>query len=458
MERPVSSQGSQLYPLDPRSYSRAVASLASICRAPRLSRDHLRALQSQRLRAIVRHACRRVPHIQRRFGEAGIDPRAVRSMDDLRSLPIINKADLVQHEATEITAAGVDLGRCLAPTTSGSTGVPLTVYWDWPAAVIFLAVSARAHHLFGCRLRDRFLSVGLRSYPDDLLLQRLGLARVKRLPVSAGPEQIFAVLNRLKPDVLATFPSVLKSLLHAVPPVTPGHRPRIIVTSGEYLEDQTSAATEALLGSRPFQLYASWEMGRIGNQCQEGCGIHINEDLFIAELLPAAKIHGPDCRRLILTNLFNRVMPFIRYDQGDLVQIVPGPCPCGSPFQRIKILHARQSDVIRLPDGGVISVLNVAGILVEIPALRQFKCIQESATRLTLEIVFDPALTGASEARVIQQIVTRMQAVHRGMICRVNRVRHIDPDPSGKTMRFESRIGSGHARALGSDVSRAPTK
>ena len=402
-----------------------------------MPRRRLLALQEAKLRRLIRSAYRNVPYYRDLLTKSGLKPDDIRTLDDLSRIPISTKADLARLPPDTLIARETDRRGCLPITTSGSTGEPLTILWDDSALLTFYGTSARAHRILGGRLRDRILSIGPQYYPDNLLIQRLGIGRVRLVSPFKTAAELLRLHNDYRPDILLCYPSVLKCLSHACQSQRiKAHKPRLLLTSGEFLDDHTAERAESFFGKRPFQFYGSWEMGRIANQCQSGEGLHINEDICIAEFLPVDPGMAGDCHRLILTNLYNFTMPFIRYDQGDLVGILQDSCPCGQTFQRIKLLEARASEVIHLPDGSKVSALRFTGLIFGLPGVSQFKYVQERLDSLLVQIVE----TEDYSHTAVLKLVSKIQGFLPGVAIRVETVSRITPNPAGKIVQFESRV------------------
>jgi phenylacetate-coenzyme A ligase PaaK-like adenylate-forming protein len=126
---------------------------------------------------------------------------------------------------------------------------------------------------------------------------------------------------------------------------------------------------------RPFDFYATTE-GLYGTVCREG-SMHLFDDLCVVENVdddgrPVAP--GEVGSRLLVTNLFNRVQPLIRFEVTDLVSIEPEPCPCGRSLMRLRSLEGRAEEVLRL--GGVtVHPLQFALVTAD-PDVREFQVVQ----------------------------------------------------------------------------------
>lgn len=406
-----------------------------------LSAEQLRTLQNRRLQSIVSHVYDKVPYYRRLLDREGIKPDTVLAVGDLQKIPITTKADLRNLSVEEITSRDADLRQCYRKNTSGSTGIPMTVFWDNYFLMVFYSTCVRTHRALRSGFTDKFMCIGPNFYPENLLIQRLGLCRVKTFSPFLGPQEHLRLINSYRPDVLFCYPSVISSLTRFV---NNGwhekvHSPRLVVTSSELLDNQTRASAAELFGSVPAQFYGSCEVGRIGSECSHRDGIHIHEDLFVPEFLPAGEMNGQQYYRLVLTCLYNYTMPFLRYDQGDLVSIIPEACKCGRSFVRIQMLTARLIDTLSLPDGTIISALHLTGIIQDMPGINQFKIIQKSPEQLVIQIIKGDGYSESAADDVLKQIRSLLPGV-RPLIEIVN---VIERDPSGKCRPFQSMAGTG---------------
>ena len=118
---------------------------------------------------------------------------------------------------------------------------------------------------------------------------------------------------------------------------------------------------------------------------------------------------GQPSRTVLVTNLANRVQPFLRYDLGDSITILASPCPCGSLLPTIRV-EGRQDEILRFetPDGKGITLLPMAlsTVVEETPGVRRFQIIQ--TTPSTLHIRLEEA-SGADETQVWALVASRLR-------------------------------------------------
>ena len=195
-------------------------------RVPYLEPDRIAALRDARVRAAVGHAATFVPYYRGLFNREGLDPREIRTADDLARLPLVTKADLQQDPASFVSEhraarAGIRL------RTSGSTGMPLDVWHDRESLLANIAFAERERELearlAGSRLGYRVLELGHRSTPGipiDAFYSRETLRPFRpalaRMLVSEPLECVVDALNRLRPDVVRGYGTYLEALFRKI--------------------------------------------------------------------------------------------------------------------------------------------------------------------------------------------------------------------------------------------------
>jgi phenylacetate-coenzyme A ligase PaaK-like adenylate-forming protein len=249
-----------------------------------------------------------------------------------------------------------------------------------------------------------------------MLLERFDSAGilVRLIPERLGPKQLIdnrqdlaAVvrqLNEFQPTLLSSFPYTLRLLAEEARAGRLKIAPRRITSSGDVLTASDRAAVEAAFGVKIYDYYCSTEASYLAWECDAHDGLHLNADFNIVESVDASNVSVPDGRlgaKVLVTNLSNRVMPLIRYEISDQVEIIPpGPlCRCGSTLPRIRTVAGRMEQVISLPGarGGTVPLIpeQIDHYLGRLPA--NYQVIQETAARLTLNFVAQP---GAEEGQL----------------------------------------------------------
>jgi phenylacetate-CoA ligase len=327
----------------------------------------MRKHQSSAVDALVRHVVERSPFYRARFaGLIGDGPV------ELAALPTLDKATLMGNlddalcdprlRGRDLHARLLDedplLGEHRVMASSGSTGTPsLYVYSraDWTG---LLALFFRYGELCGIRPhlpRLRVAAIGAPSLAS--MTQRvsqsvdIGLHRVLRLSVTDPLPRLVEALNAFAPEALNAYPSIAGLLGDEQLSGRLRISPRIVSTSSELCTAETTERIERAFGVRPFNMYATSE-GLWGVDCDHHAGIHLFDDWCVVENVDRTGRPVPDGEpgeRLLVTNLFNRTLPLIRFEVSDVVAIDPRRCECGRTLPRLHAVQGRLDEVIHLP-------------------------------------------------------------------------------------------------------------
>ena len=333
--------------------------------------DRLAAHRARQLRELVRIAAGRSPWYRKRLTGVDID-----RLDEttLTQLPVLTKAELMEHYDDIVTdrhlsRAGIDqhlstietgsylFGRYTALTSGGSSGQRGVFVYGWDAWAIFWLTCYRA------ALRAASSYPGLTGRPAVMASvtaahfshATAAMARTftsprmttARFPVTLPTEEIVAALNEVQPDFMTVYPSVLYALAHEAAAGRLRIAPRRIQACAEPLLPEIRAAAEQAWEVKVINSYGTSEGGGTAVGCDRG-STHISEDQLITEPVDLAGRPVPPGERaakIYLTNLYNPVLPLIRYEITDEITVLPGPCPCGSAHRRIVDIQGRLDDV-----------------------------------------------------------------------------------------------------------------
>jgi phenylacetate-CoA ligase len=174
-----------------------------------------------------------------------------------------------------------------------------------------------------------------------------------------------------------------------------GISPRIIFTGGEVVTQESRIIAKKTFGVEPFETYGSVEFGDLAFECNEHCGLHIITDSVLIEFVDEAGeyVSPGEQGEIIVTGLWNYVMPLIRYKIGDLGIPADEKCSCGRSWPLIKSLQGRSNDYLVLRDGRKISYLYLQRVVFHkilrenIFAMSQYQIIQDRIDRIILKIV-----------------------------------------------------------------------
>ena len=154
-----------------------------------------------------------------------------------------------------------------------------------------------------------------------------------------------------------------------------------------------------------FDLYCTREHGCVAFECRKHDGLHIDTGSVFVEITRNGKRVAPgETGEITITDLANYGMPFIRSRTGDLGALTTRPCPCGLPFPLLAGLDGRAIDCIYTPSGSTVSGLMLSDLFVELPGLRLLQFVQDSLSRLDVNVVTTADLSSEVEQKMIHEV------------------------------------------------------
>lgn len=352
--------------------------LEQLRRRERWTRPQLEAYQTEALRRLRAHAYEHSP-FYRQFHQ-GLAERP------LHELPVLTKTTMMEHFDELVTDRSISLrdvraymqsaaedkpylGRYRVNATSGSSGSPGIFLFDTSEWLAILASFARAHEWAGAKvnLRHRMKMASVASLSpwhmsaqigrtlDSWWMPALRLAATEPLPV------IVSQLNEWQPDMLVAYASMLRILANEQLAGRLRIHPHLIFASSEVLTQETFSLVESAWDRPPFNEYAATETGGLAAVYKASRLMYLFEDLTIVEVVdednrPVAPGEFGD--KVLVTTLFSRTQPLIRYQLNDSVRPAAGPAIHGLPFTGIDAIQGRMEDVLYLPGiGGMREVM-----------------------------------------------------------------------------------------------------
>ena len=413
-------------------------SLLSACRYPWLhraqwkSRESLDALQWRRFKALLQFAYANSPFYRRRFDDQGIRPEHIENRSDLERIPITTREDLRHPE--RVICSGYDVADLHCSLTTGSTGRRTRTYFDnrsWILAKILLKMRARL--TTGVSPTDRIALLQESDSANKTTPWRERFFRLRPFSIDQPISTLLEQLREFDPTVLYGFPSHLQRLAEEL---DGDFRISRVYTSGELLVTEARRRIEAAFDAPVLDIYGCTEVKEIAWQCRTRGGYHINSDWLLVEVLQdesGTANEGP----ILVTSLFNKAMPIIRYQVGDAGALIHERCGCGRGLPLMHPTAGRSVSYFELPDGTSVSPYAMTHALEQVRGLRQFQIIQMATDRVTVKIVGDPG----HEPTLCTEIRARLSEVLPGVEIGAQQVERIESDRSGKFRVVYSRVG-----------------
>jgi phenylacetate-CoA ligase len=418
-----------------------------------LERADLERLQLVKLQRLCAWAQGRSPWYRRSFDAAGFDAAQLRSLDDLRRLPLLTRADWMASQEEhppygELPTIGA--GQAIrVHTTSGTSGrMPLRALdsrkdWAWIAEMW-------AYGLWACGVRPSDTAYVAFGYGSFIGFWGLHYA-MEKLGVMNVPGGAQTTESRVKQiidfgaTVVASTPTYAMRLAQEAERLgldLPGSNVQRVILSGEPAGSipETKALIEQQWGAKAFDTAGMTEVGTIVMfECAEQPGgAHIIEDHVLEEVLDPETLepvaYGEQGERVV-TSFGRGAVPLIRYRTADLVCRVPAAeCPCGRCFDLYRGGILGRVDDMKLVRGTNVYPRAIEGIV------RTFADVEEFQVRITTEGLRDEIelrveMAEAFAAGGWPEMATRLKRelaeAHEGLNFRVEQA------AAGELPRFE---------------------
>jgi phenylacetate-CoA ligase len=304
----------------------------------------------------------------------------------LHELPVLTKAMMMDHFDELVTDPAIHLEKVRAhasnsrqgapflnryrvTATSGSSGHPGFFVFNPEEWITIMASFARGQEWSGKTMnlahRTRMASVASRS-PWHLSSQVAETAKswwipTLRLAASEPLPDIVRQLNAFQPEVLIAYASMARLLAEEQLAGRLLIQPRFVYVSSEVLTDDTRHRVKSAWEDEPFNQYGSTETANIAAEYKTDRRLHVYDDLVIVESVDEQYRPVPSGEygtKMLVTTLFSRTQPLIRYEMNDSVQLSREIDSSSLPFQVIQGIQGRTEDILYLPGvmGGEIAI------------------------------------------------------------------------------------------------------
>ena len=326
-----------------------------------LSRAEMQALQLERLQETVRRVYEKVPYYRAKMDEKGVKPQDIQTLADLAKLPFTTKQDMRDTYPFGLFAVPKDeLVRIHA--SSGTTGKPTVVGYTRGDLETWTDCVSRIACMGGASEKDvAQICFGYGMFTGALGLhyglEKIGAAIV---PSSTGnSEKQLMYMKDFGTSLLVATPSYALRLAEVaretgIDPKT-DLSIKIALVGSELLTDAMRAEMHAAWGD-DVKITSNYGMSElmgpgVSGECLEHCGMHINEDYFIPEIIDSATgevLPAGEKGELVITCIKKEGLPLIRYRTKDVTRLFYEPCACGRTTCRMENLSGRSDDMLKI--------------------------------------------------------------------------------------------------------------
>jgi phenylacetate-CoA ligase len=365
-------------------------------------------LRLQKLQALLCHVGNHVPYYRHLFHTLKIKPEECTSLDFLRHIPFLTK-ETIQRESHNLLSEHIPLNKLKPSRTGGSTGKTIYFYLDKTKQATMVASRLRGNTWVGSSpfVKTAYLwALEEEQSFKETIWNWCKAKASKSLWLNLwdldqnNAEHYVAAINSFKPVHLAGYSSGLcmlsflmqdKGLAFDVPLKA--------ICSADTLSNRMQEIICTKISQEIYNRYGCREVGLIAMSCEHGT-LHLNEDNLIVEILDEKNrpVIPGQAGRVVLTDLHNYSMPFIRYEIEDLAIPEHTLCPCGRTFSSLQSVQGRSAEVLVDVNGDYINYSHPILLLEEFPQIEQFQIHQYQDKSLDIKITLRPGKTWEAQA------------------------------------------------------------
>jgi phenylacetate-CoA ligase len=370
--------------------------------------ERIAEFQWKELQSLVRHALATVPYYRRKH--AGVNAGDIRTREDYAKLAPLTREEVNEHRAELCSTAYK--GRLFPHATGGSSGTPTRFFitresFDWRTAC-----TQRCYAWPGCRLGERTLylwgaPIGRQSWKAEWKMKAFRAVRrefmVNTFHQSAELwERVLAYGRKVRAPFVVGYVSSLEGFCRYL--IETKQRldgVRAVIAAAEPVYESHRELVREALGAPLYNTYGSREFMSIAGECERRDGLHVHAENLLVET-EAAPEEGPS--KILITDLHNYGMPFLRYEIGDLGVLEAGACACGRGLPRLRSIEGRVLDALRGRDGRVVPGEFFPHLMKDIPEVREFQAEQKAIDHIVLRMVQSGELSERSRATLESEI------------------------------------------------------
>jgi phenylacetate-CoA ligase len=399
----------------------------------------LQSKQLQDLKSIVGYAYEHCDYYRRTWTEHGLKLEQLQSLEDFYRWPVLTREHVRENR---LGLQSSTIKKRLTKTTGGSTGEPLEFDLDPDSNQRRTAMTFRGYDWAGGGPGNRRLLI----WGADLRPAAPWRRWKRALHHWVDNEKVlncfdfsyetmgrhFQSMQRFRPQVLIAYTNPLYEFaryLREKSLVPTGIRS--IIVGAEKLHDFQRTLIQEVFHAPVFETYGSREFMLIAAECEHHMGMHLSTENVLVQVADDDGQPTPDGQEgnVIVTDLFNRAMPFIRYLSGDRAIAGFTQCSCGRGLPLLKQIVGRRLDVIKTPNGRVVPGEFFPHFFKDYKAIRRFQVRQERLHEIEIHLMVDSPLMDQTRWEIQQQL---QQALGVELKIQLQEVESIPLTKSGK--------------------------
>lgn len=365
-----------------------------------LTRERIEQVQFEALKKLLIHCYRNIEFYKERFDSVGFRPEQFSDISEIAAIPYLTKED-IQTYSSRLVARNYRIEDLLPDSSGGSTGKPTNFLKDVRRSQSRRADQIRHDRWCGWDLGEKMVTLwgASRDFEKQPSIKtRLVEKYIYRTygfnAFDITEEKVLEYLDYLKkirPTMIVAYANVAYLFARIIydHDIDMGDlRLKGLISSAETLTEEKRKAIESAFRCKALNRYGSREVGLIASECSRQEGLHINADNVLVEIEAGGKKVAPgESGEIIVTDLWNYGMPFVRFRMEDVATADDHVCSCGRSLPLIKRVEGRVSDFFVDLTGRLIHGEYFTHLFYGVQGIKQFQLIQEAPDRIILKIV-----------------------------------------------------------------------
>ncbi|WP_054750443.1 phenylacetate--CoA ligase family protein, partial [Ruminiclostridium josui] len=332
----------------------------------------------------------------------------------IQDLPIVTKNDILTYYDKVLTNNEISYeevcnfvnngetsllkGKYGVFSSGGSSGVRCHIPYDEKGLYTVNALTVLRSGLVKLGLRQRIAFLGGVNHTNNTgSLKKNGIfknqVQIETLPLFISEDEVIERLNQFQPSTIAAYSYMIRNL--AVQKISGKLRanPSRLRCGGTPFSQNDKQIVKEAFGTLPYENYGASESLLIASDCKIHEGMHINEDCYFVEFLDTKDKSLGDLRLsegILVTNLYNKIFPLIRYKFDDRIVYSEGKCKCGSSFRKIVTVKGRENDFFVFYSSDKkehqIHPIEFSNRILKIPSVKEYRLIQDKPDGLVIHI------------------------------------------------------------------------
>jgi len=388
--------------------------------------EDLRKLQLERLKSTLTCASK-TPYYSQLFKEIDLEPGDVKSLEDIRKIPLTTKHDLREHYPYGFLAVSRD-EIIRMHSSSGTTGKATVIFHTARDIDRWTNMVARSMYMTGVRKSDVFQNtMGYGLFTGGLGFH-YGAEKLGMMVVPSGPgnsARQISLMRDFGTTVIHILPSYALHLLDTFEELSLDPKKdvdlRTAFLGAEPHSEEMRKKIEESYDISAFNSYGLSEMNGPGVafECPEKNGLHVWEDNYIMEIInpnTLEPVADGETGELVFTTLTREGMPIIRYRTRDLTSLYSGECACGRTYRRIARIKGRSDDMLIIK-GVNLFPIQIETVLMSFPEVgRNYQIVLETKGHMDDLMIDVEVLYPADDMREYEKLRRRIAETIRSEI------------------------------------------